>query len=135
VRGELTMRKAWETADVGPRGSLCIKLYVKAKPDGEVPEYLACATPAAGGDALVGRVLRNRANGLPRNVGDAVVSRASARTIYLTFDPAVIGRPTKLRFAGESIWRGSKKCPRTTGCADAAPDAPGARDFRLRRAS
>ena len=88
LRGELTMRKAWENPDVGPRGSLCIKLYVKAKPDGEVPDYLVCATPTADREALVGRVLRNRANGLPRNVGDAVITRASARTIHLTFDPS-----------------------------------------------
>jgi hypothetical protein len=135
LRGELTMRRAWETADVGSRGSLCLKLFVKADPESDVPEYLVCATPPKQGDALVGRVLRNKANGLPRNVGDVVVSRPSARTVYLSFDPAAIRRPAKLRFAGESVWRGSKKCPQSTGCADLAPNAPDARDFRLRRDS
>ena len=81
------------------------------------------------------KVLRNRANGLPRNVGDAVLARPSGRTIHLSFDPAAIKRPAKLKFAGESVWRGSKKCPQTTGCVDLAPNAPDARDFRLRRAS
>jgi hypothetical protein len=131
LRGELTMRTRWETADVGPRGSLCLKLYVKADPAAqEEPEYLVCATPPAGGDALTGRVLRNRANGLPRTIGDAVVARPTARTVYLSFDPSLIRRPPKLRFAGESVWRGAK-CPRAAGCSDLAPDAPGARDFRL----
>ncbi len=136
LRGELTMRKAWDTADVGARGSLCIKLYVKADPEAdEIPEYLVCATPPKQGEALVGRVLRNKANGMPRNLGDAVVARPSARTIHLGFDPALIRRPAKLKFAGETVWRGSKKCPQTTGCADLAPNAPDARDFRLRRDS
>ena len=133
LRGELTMRKAWDTADVGPRGSLCLKLYVKADPGSDIPEYLVCATPPKQGDALVGRVLRNKANGMPRNVGEAAIARPSARTIYFAFDAAAIGRPAKLKFAGESVWRGSKKCPQTTGCADLAPNAPDARDFRLRR--
>jgi hypothetical protein len=133
LRGELTMRKAWDTADVGARGTLCLKLYVKADPDGDVPEFLVCATQPKSGDALMGRVLRNKANGLPRNVGEVVVSRPSGRSIHFAFEPGSIGSPAKLRFAGESIWRASKKCPRTTGCADLAPNAPDARDFRLRR--
>jgi hypothetical protein len=132
LRGELTMRRAWEASDVGDGGSICIKLYVKAQPDAEVPEYLVCATPTAQGDALVGRVLRNRANGSPRTVAEAVPSRPTGRTLYLGFDPSAIRRPEKLRFAGETVWRGAK-CPRTTGCADLAPDAPDAREFRLRR--
>jgi hypothetical protein len=133
LRGELTIRKAWDTSDVGARGSLCIKLYVKADPASDIPEYLVCATPPREGDALVGRVLRNKANGLPRTVGEVAVSRPSGRTVYLGFAPGAIGSPARLRFAGESIWRGSAKCPRTTGCADLAPNAPGSREFRLRR--
>ena len=83
---------------------------------------------------LVGKVLRNTANGLPRTVGEAVVARPTARTIHLGFDPSAIRSPAKLRFAGESVWRGPR-CPRATGCTDLAPDAPDARDFRLRRDS
>jgi hypothetical protein len=132
LRGELTMRRAWEAADVGSGGSLCLKLYVKADPDAAPPEHLVCATPSAAGDALVGRVLRNRANGRPVTAGEAVLARPTARTIHFGFDPASIRRPEELRFAGESIWRG-RRCPRTTGCTDLAPDAPDAREFRLRR--
>ena len=134
LRGELTMRRGWETADLDDGGSLCLRLYVKTDPESQAPEYLVCATPAAGGGSLTGRVLRNRANGLPRTVGEAVVTRPTARTIHLRFDPKAIRSPANLRFVGESTWRGPR-CPRTTGCADLAPDAPDARDFRLRRNS
>ena len=132
LRGELTMRRGWETADLGTGGSLCLKLYVKADPDAAPPEYLVCATPPAEGDALVGRVLRNRANGRPVTVGVAALARPTARTLYLGFDAGMIRRPERFRFAGESTWRGSSRCPRSTGCVDLAPDAPDARDFRLR---
>ena len=132
LRGELTMRRAWETADLGTGGSLCLKLYVRAEPDAAPPEYLVCATPPAEGNALVGRVLRNRANGRPVTVGNAALARPTARTLYLGFNPAAIRRPRALQFAGESIWRGPR-CPRSTACTDLAPDAPDAREFRLRR--
>jgi hypothetical protein len=131
LRGELTMRRAWETGDVGARGSLCLKLYVHSEPDAQGPEYLVCATAPKAGDALVGRVLRNRSNGVPRTLGDARVARPTRRTVYLSFKPSLIRRPQKLRFAGETIWRG-EKCPHAAGCADLAPDAPGAREFHLR---
>ncbi len=133
LRGELTMRKAWEDADLED-GSLCIRLYVRADPESQAPEYLVCTTQGKAGATLVGKVLRNAANGLPRTVGEAVVARPTTRTIQLGFDPGVIRSPEKLRFAGESVWRGPR-CPRTTGCMDLAPDAPDARDFRLRRDS
>ena len=132
LRGEVTMRRAWETADVGPGGSVCLKLYVEAQPDAEPPEYLVCATPPAQGDELVGRVLRNRLNGLPRTVAEARLERPTARTLYLHFEPSAIRRPDTLEFAAESLWRG-ERCPRPVGCVDAGPDAPDTRSFRLRR--
>ena len=130
LRGELTMRKKWEDAAlVG--GSLCLRFYVKADPESQAPEYLACATRATDGK-LAGRVLRNSANGLPRTVGGAFVTRPSARTIHFGFEPDLLRNPAKLRFSGESVWRGPH-CPKAAGCRDLAPDAPAARDFRLRR--
>jgi hypothetical protein len=131
LRGELTMRRRWQTADVGTRGSLCLKLYVKAEPGAQAPEYLVCATPSKTADGLDGKVMRNRSNGLPRDLGDAAIARPTRRTIFFSFDPALIRSPQKLRFAGETVWRGDK-CPRAAGCADLAPDGPGARDFHLR---
>ena len=81
LRGELTMRRAWETADLGERGSLCLKLYVKRRPGRRRRPSTSCARRRPpDGEALVGRVLRNRANGLPRTVGEAVVTRPTART-------------------------------------------------------
>jgi hypothetical protein len=133
LRGELTMRRRWEDADV-ERGSLCLRFYVKTDPESQVPEWLVCATRPADGGSLAGRVLRNSANGLPRTVGGAFVTRPSARTIHFGFDPALIRSPRKLRFSGESIWRGPR-CPKAAGCRDLGPDAPDARDFRLRRES
>jgi hypothetical protein len=130
LRGEITMRRKWEDAAL-EGGSLCLRFYVKADPESQAPEYLACATRAADG-TLAGRVLRNSANGLPRTVGDANVTRASARTLYFGFEPALLRSPAKLRFSGESVWRGAR-CPKAAGCRDLAPDAPDARDFRLRR--
>ncbi len=132
LRGEVTMRRAWRTASLGDRGSICLKLYVKADPDGELPEYLVCATPAAEGGELRARVLRTRSNGPPRTAGDVAVSRPTRRTVFLSFEPAAIRRPPRLRFAGESIWRGTR-CPRAAGCTDLAPDPPAARRFRLRQ--
>jgi len=133
LRGELTMRKAWEDGDVAG-GSLCLRFYVKSDPSSQAPEWLVCATAPADGGSLAGRVLRNSAHGLPRTVGGAFVTRPSARTIHFGFDPALIRNPMKLRFSGESIWRG-ERCPKAAGCRDLAPDAPDAREFRLRRES
>jgi hypothetical protein len=131
LRGEVTMRRAWVNAALGTGDSICLKLYVRRDPDGELPEYIVCATPAEDGDELRARVLRTRSNGRPRAVGDVTVSRPTRRTVFLSFEPSAIRRPTRLKFAGESLWRGSR-CPRAAGCADLAPDAPAARDFRLR---
>ena len=124
LRGELTMRTAWKTSDIGPGGSLCLKLYVRTQPDAQVPEYLVCATPPAQGETLVGRVLRNRANGLPRNLGDAAIARPTERTIYLSFDPGTIRTPATLRFAGESVRRG-ERCAKVIGCRDLAAERAG----------
>ena len=131
LRGDVTMRRAWGAPDLGPRDSVCLKLYVEAEPDAEPPEYLVCVTAAADGERLVGRVLRNRANGLPRTVARAAVARPGARTVYLRFTQASIGRPAALEFAAESLTRGPR-CPAGTGCADLAPDAPDTRTLRLR---
>jgi hypothetical protein len=130
LRGELTMRRAWEDADVG-EGSLCLRFHVKTDPSSQAPEYLACATLRADG-SLAGRVLRNSARGLPRTIGGVFVDRASARTVHFGFDPDLLRSPAELLFSGESVWRGPH-CPGVTACRDLAPDAPSARKFRLRR--
>jgi hypothetical protein len=135
LRGEVTMRRRWRTADLGAGGSICLKLYLKAEPDAEPPEYLVCATPPAAGRDLVGRVLRNRANGLPRTVSSAKVSRPTRRKVYLRFPLSAISRPAaqeSLEFSGEALTRG-EDCPPAVGCVDLGPDAPATRTFRLQR--
>ena len=138
LRGEITMEKAWTTADLrvssGAPGSICLQLYTKRVPGEDPPDYLVCATPAPDSDALRGRVLRDRANGLPRLVAAATVSRPTGRTVYLRFDPAAIGRPSQVRFAGEAVTRAAK-CPKPLGCRDTGPDAPGTRNLTLHSTS
>jgi hypothetical protein len=138
LRGEVTMEKAWTTADLragsGPSGSICLQLYSKRVPGEDPPDFLVCASPAAEGDELRGRVLRDRSNGLPRPVGAATVTRPTARTVYLRFDQTAIDRPASVRFAGEAITRAAK-CPKPLGCRDTAPDAPGTRNLTLQRTS
>ena len=62
LRGEVTMEKAWTTADLrtgsGAPGSICLQLYTTRVPGEDPPDFLVCATPAPGSDELRGRVLR-----------------------------------------------------------------------------
>ena len=138
LRGEVTMEDGWSTADLraarGPSGSICLKLYVKREPGEEPPDWLVCATPAAAGDELRGRVLRDRSNGLPRQVAAATVTRPTERTVYLRFAQSAINRPASLRFAAEAVTR-ARRCPRPLGCRDTGPDAPGSGNLTLRSTS
>ena len=127
LRGEVTMEKAWTTdalrTSSGPTGSICLTLYTKRRPGSDPADWLVCVTPEKEGDGLRGRVLRDRANGLPRQVGAVTVTRPNARTVYLRFAPSSIDRPTSVRFAAEAVTRAAR-CPQPLGCRDTAPDAP-----------
>ena len=79
-------------------------------------------------------MLRDRSNGLPRQVGAAIVSRPTSRTVYLRFAQPSVDPPGEVRFAGEAVTRAAK-CPRPLGCRDTAPDAPGTRNLTLRSPS
>jgi len=135
LRGEVTMEKGWTTAALrsatGPSGSICITLYTAREPGADPADWLVCATPPKEGEELRGRVLRDRANGLPRQVASATVTRPTARTVYLRFAQSAINRPASVRFAAESVTRGSR-CPRPLGCRDTAPDAPTTGNLTLR---
>jgi hypothetical protein len=134
LRGEITTEEAWDTEDLrnaaGPPGSVCLRLFTRRAADAEPPDYLVCATPAATGDGLVGRVLRDRANGLPRTVGEAMITRPTTRSIFLRFARKAIGNPRRVRFAAETVTRGSG-CGALRGCVDTAPDAPSTARLRL----
>jgi hypothetical protein len=135
LRGEVTMEKEWTTADLrsarGPSGSICLTLTTARVPGVDPPDWLVCATPPKQGEALHGRVLRDRANGLPREVAAATVTRPTARTVYLRFPQSAIGRPASVRFAAEAVTRAAR-CPRPLGCRDTAPDAPATGNLTLR---
>jgi hypothetical protein len=135
LRGEVTMEKAWTTSDLrsasGPSGSICLTLYTKRTPGSDPADWLVCATPRKDGDQLRGRVLRDRANGLPRPVGAVTVTRPTARTVYLRFAQSAIDRPASVRFAAEAVTR-APRCPRPLGCRDTAPDAPTTGNLTLR---
>jgi len=135
LRGEVTMEKGWTTDALrtasGPSGSICLTLYTAREPGADPPDWLVCATPERDGDELRGRVLRDRANGLPRQVGPVTVTRPTARTVYLRFAQSSIHRPASVRFAAEAVTRGAR-CPRPLGCRDTAPDAPLTGNLTLR---
>ena len=139
LRGEITMEKAWTTADLragsGPAGSVCLQLYTKRVPGEDPPDYLVCASPSASGDELRGRVLRDRANGRPaageRRHRDAPVDAHRLPPLRPGGDQAP---DRSVRFAGEAVTRGAK-CPKPLGCRDTAPDAPGTRNLTLHSAS
>lgn len=131
LRGELTMAADWDTAAVGAGGSLCLRLYSRRSTDADVPDHLVCATPPRQGSDLVGRVLRDRANGLPIPTETATISRPTRRTIYFRFSQTAVGKPGRLRLSGETVTRG-EGCPAPLGCRDLAPAPPAALTLRLR---
>jgi len=135
LRGEVTMEDEWSTADLragaGPSGSVCLTLYTRREPGAEPADWLVCATAPRQGEVLRGRVLRDRANGLPRQVGAATVTRPTARTVYLRFAQSTIDGPAAVRFAAETVTR-ARGCPRPLGCRDSAPDAPDTANLTLR---
>ncbi|HYI20421.1 MAG TPA: hypothetical protein VD836_17025 [Solirubrobacteraceae bacterium] len=135
LRGEVTMEKGWTTAALrsatGPSGSICITLYTAREPGADPADWLVCATPPKEGEELRGRVLRDRANGLPRQVANATVTRPTARTVYLRFAQSAINRPESVRFAAEAVTR-APRCPQPLGCRDTAPDAPTTGKLALR---
>ena len=135
LRGEVTMAEDWTTGDLraatGIQGSICLQLYTRRQPGEEPPDYLVCATPPPAGEALVGRVLRDRANGRPRSVAGAALTRPTGRTLYLRFSQTSIGRPDAVRFSSEAVTRVAR-CPKPLGCRDTAPNAPSTAGLTLR---
>ena len=138
LRGEITMEKPWTTSDLraGDKqsGSICLQLYTARTAGDAPPDFLVCATPGPAGDELRGRVLRDRSNGLPRQVAAAIVTRPTERTVYLRFAQTAVDEPAVIEFAGEAVTRAAK-CPKPLGCRDTAPDAPDTRNLTLRSPS
>jgi hypothetical protein len=136
LRGEVTMASEWTTAQLrggaGAPASICLRLYVDRDPRAEPPEWLVCATPRATGEDLVARVLRDRANGPPIRVADAVAVRPTKRTLYLRFKRSSIGNPARLRFSVEAVVPGPG-CRAPLYCRDTGPNAPATVALQLHR--
>ena len=135
LRGELTMAGGWDTGDLrtgGAGSALCLQLWVKRDPEADPPDHLVCATAPRDGEDLEGQVLRDRANGLPRAVEEAVVTRPTRRTVYLRFTRSSVGAPREVAFAGESVLRTRRRCRAPLGCRDVAPNPPAFGNARFR---
>jgi hypothetical protein len=139
LRGALTLAAAWRVADLlpeadaqppAPPGSLCLRLWTVSSTRGTPADFLVCVTADARGERLRGAVLREGDDGLVR-VASAAVSRTSSRTVAVRFAQSAVGRPARLRFAGETTRPG---CVRTS-CVDTAPDAPRTATLVLRTRS
>jgi hypothetical protein len=136
LRGALTLAAAWKTADLlapastpppAPPGSLCLRLWTVSPTRGAPPDFLACLASDGRGRRLEGTVWREGEEGLER-VAEAAVARSSDRTVTIRFAQSSVGRPDRIRFAGEATRPG---CPRTS-CIDTAPDAPRTATLALR---
>jgi hypothetical protein len=129
LRGALTLAAAWRAADLlpargaeqpAPPGSLCLRLWTVSPTRATAADFLACVTADARGERLRGSVLREGEDGMLTRVASATVARTSRRTVTLRFAQSAVGRPARIRFAGETTRPG---CVRTS-CVDTAPDAP-----------
>jgi len=134
LRATLTMAEPWGEPALrvrrGAPGSICLRLWTRRPPELQAPDHLVCVAPTSD-RRLSGRVLRDRANGLPRAVAAARLSRPDPRRIVLRFARSAVGRPVSLRFAAETVTRRSR-CPRPLGCRDLAPEGRRAASFSPR---
>ncbi|MDQ3849933.1 MAG: hypothetical protein M3296_04880 [Actinomycetota bacterium] len=117
-------------ADAGPPGAVCLRVWTApdADPASTRPDRLVCVT-ARSATALRASVLQQTGSGLPRRTGSASVrATKSARSLIVRVSQSALGRPQRIRFAGESTRPG---CDGAT-CMDTVPDAGATRTFRLR---
>lgn len=139
LEATVTIYDDWDGRDLAAAGdgvgSLCLRMWTGSKrdPATQQPDYLACLTTAPQDErAVVGRLLRERANGLPRTVEALELGRPNERTVTLRFTTKGIGSPSTVRFAAESVGR-SSSCSRSLGCIDAAPGKRGTASLALRK--
>jgi hypothetical protein len=131
LRAALTLAAPWRMrdlpADDGPPGSLCLRMWTTTTDPGTFPDFLLCITADARARHMRGDVLVERDGALQRVVG-AALARSSLRTVVARFSQSAIGRPARVRFAGEATPPG---CPRPA-CVDTAPNAPTVATLTLR---
>ena len=131
LRAALTLAAPWRMRDLpahdGPPGALCLRMWTAGAPPATFPDFLMCITADAGGRHLRGSILVERGGELQR-VARATLARSSLRTVVARFPQGAIGRPRRVRFAGEAT---SPGCPRPA-CVDTAPNAPAVATLTLR---
>jgi hypothetical protein len=131
LRAALTLATAWRMrdlpADDGPPGSLCLRMWTSTEPPGTFPDRLLCVTADARGRHMRGEVFAERAGALVR-IANATLARSSDRTVVARFSQSAIGRPARVRFAGEATAPGCA----TPACVDTAPNAPTVATLELR---
>jgi hypothetical protein len=124
LRAALTLTAAVRAKDLlstdGPPGSICLRLWTTGKPGEADADRLVCITADREGRHLGAAVLDEGPDGLLRRVGAASLARSSERALVVRFSQSAVGRPDRVRFAGEATKPG---CARTS-CVDTAPDAP-----------
>jgi hypothetical protein len=123
VRGELD--PAQLRSDDGPPGRVCALLWTQGRPSQTPPGFLACATTDRDGE-LRGELLRHDPEDETLRRAGRVTVSATRRSVILRFAQSPLGRPARVRFAGETV---RADCERVS-CADRAPD--GARTLVLR---
>lgn len=114
----------------GPPGSACLRVWTDARVDPAAtrPARLVCFT-AASAKAFRGRVYEVNGPTVPKRVADAsVTATTSGRSIVIRFTQSALGRPARIRFAGESTRPGCA----AVSCIDTAPNGGAPRVFRLR---
>ncbi len=124
------VRPATLLASSGPPGSTCLRIWsiADADPQATRPDRLVCVT-ARSQDELRGGIYEVTGAALPRRLAGASVKRtASGRSFVIRFSQRWVGRPQRIRFAGESTRAG---CARPS-CIDTVPDQGAVRTFRLR---
>ena len=131
MRAALTLAAPWRMrdlpADDGPPGSLCLRMWTVTKGGAVFPDRLLCITADARARHMRGAIFVERGGTLER-VASAGLARSSDRTVVARFSQSAIGRPVRVRFAGEATPPG---CPRAA-CIDTAPNAPAVATLTLR---
>src|SRR4051794_6927476 len=131
LRAALTLAAPWRMRDLpagdGPPGSLCVRMWTQTGPVDRFPDHLLCVTADAGGRHLTGSIMTETAGRL-RRTATARLARSSPRTVVARFAQSAIGRPDRVRFAGEATTPGCSQ----PACVDVAPNAPATATLTLR---
>lgn len=133
LRAVLTLARAFSAGDLRARrdgqvpGSLCLRMWTTTPPYGTPPDRLLCVSAPARGARLVASLHQEQPNADLRRIAILTPTRPSSRSVVVRFSQSAMGRPERIRFAGEATTRG---CTRPS-CVDVLPAAPQVATLRL----